>query len=223
MLVSQYTTIMIVPELQNIRQDYIKEALNEESVKLNPIHQFTSWMNEALHAKVIEPNAMTVATVDSTGQPSARIVLLKNINEQGFVFFTNYNSHKGKDLAENNRVSLLLFWPELERQVRVEGKAEKLPFEKSESYFQSRPFGSQIGALASPQSEVIPDRKSLTRKIEELEKEFQNKPVPMPHHWGGYLVRPDKIEFWQGGASRLHDRLQYRKTKDGWKVERLAP
>lgn len=214
---------MIVPELHNIRQDYIKEALNEESVNLNPIHQFISWMNEALHSKVIEPNAMTIATVDSSGQPSARVVLLKNIKEQGFVFFTNYNSHKGKDIAENNRVALLLFWPELERQVRIEGKAEKLPFEDSETYFQSRPFGSQIGAFASPQSEVIPDRKSLTRKIEELEKKFQNKHVPMPLHWGGYLVRPDKIEFWQGGASRLHDRLQYRKTNEGWSIDRLAP
>jgi pyridoxamine-phosphate oxidase len=214
---------MTVPELHNIRQEYIKEALNEESVNLDPIQQFINWMNEALHSKVIEPNAMTIATVNPDGQPSARIVLLKNINTQGFVFFTNYNSHKGKDLSENNRVSLLLFWPELERQIRIEGKAEKLPFGESESYFHSRPFGSQIGALASPQSEVIPNRKALIGKIKELEKEFHDKPVPMPKHWGGYLVRPDKIEFWQGGASRLHDRLRYTKIESGWKIERLAP
>lgn len=214
---------MTVPELHNIRQEYIKEALNEENVNCDPIQQFINWMNEALHSKVIEPSAMTVATVSPNGQPSARIVLLKNINEQGFVFFTNYNSHKGKDLSENNRISLLFFWPELERQIRVEGKVEKLPFEESEEYFHSRPLGSQIAAMASPQSEVIANREVLTKRTKELEKEFEDESVPMPKHWGGYLVIPLRIEFWQGGASRLHDRLLYTKTKIGWKIQRLAP
>jgi pyridoxamine 5'-phosphate oxidase len=214
---------MIVPELHSIRQEYIKEKLNEENVNSDPIQQFVRWMDHALLSKVMEPSAMTVATVNQLGQPSARTVLLKNITDKGFVFYTNYNSQKGQDLAENNRVSLLFFWPELERQVRIEGKVEKISREESEIYFHSRPFGSQIGAIASPQSEVIENRDMLKNKVEELELSYKDKVVPMPEHWGGYLVNPHKIEFWQGGASRLHDRLVYTATNLGWKIQRLAP
>lgn len=214
---------MTAPELHNIRQEYIKEVLSEESVNLDPIQQFINWMNEALHSKVIEPSAMTVATASPNGQPSARIVLLKNINKHGFVFFTNYNSQKGKDLSKNNKISLLLFWPELERQIRVEGKVEKVPFEESEAYFHSRPLGSQIAALASPQSEVIVNREVLLSRTKDLENEFKDKTISMPQHWGGYLVVPHKIEFWQGGASRLHDRILYTKVESKWKIQRLAP
>lgn len=214
---------MIIPELHNIREEYIKAKLDEDSVDLNPIQQFINWMNEALLSKVIEPSAMTVATVSPTGQPSARTVLLKDIDEKGFIFFTNYNSHKGKDLSGNPQISLLFFWPELERQVRIEGKVKKIPVQDSMDYFHSRPFGSQIGAIASSQSEVIESREILNNKIEKLEKEFEDKQVPMPEHWGGYLVKPHRIEFWQGRASRLHDRLIYTATKNGWQIERLAP
>lgn len=214
---------MIVPELHSIRQEYIKEKLNEENVNSDPIQQFVRWMDHALLSKVMEPSAMTVATVNQLGQPSARTVLLKNITDKGFVFYTNYNSQKGQDLAENNRVSLLFFWPELERQVRIEGKVEKISREESEIYFHSRPFGSQIGAIASPQSEVIENRDVLKDKVEELELNYKDKIIPMPEHWGGYLVDPHKIEFWQGGASRLHDRLVYTSTNLGWKIQRLAP
>lgn len=214
---------MIVPELHSIRQEYTKEKLNEENVNSDPIQQFVRWMDHALLSSVMEPSAMTVATVNQLGQPSARTVLLKNITDKGFVFYTNYNSQKGLDLEENNRVCLLFFWPELERQVRIEGKAEKISREESEIYFYSRPFGSQIGAIASPQSEVIENRDVLENKVEELELRYKDKVVPMPEHWGGYLVNPHKIEFWQGGASRLHDRLVYTTTNLGWKIQRLAP
>ena len=214
---------MTAPELHSIRQEYIKEALNEKNVNLDPIQQFISWMNDALHSKVIEPSAMTVATVSPTGQPSARIVLLKNINNHGFVFFTNYNSQKGKDLSKNNKISLLLFWPELERQIRVEGKVEKIPFKESEVYFHSRPVGSQIAAVASPQSEVIVNREVLLSKSKDLEKEFKDKTIEMPKYWGGYVVVPDKMEFWQGGANRLHDRIVYTRLQEEWKIQRLAP
>jgi pyridoxamine 5'-phosphate oxidase len=150
-------------------------------------------------------------------------VLLKNIVENGFVFYTNYKSHKGKDLSGNPQISLLFFWPELERQIRIEGKVEKIPVKDSTMYFHSRPFGSQIGAIASSQSEVIESRAVLNTKIEELEKEYEDKQVPMPEHWGGYLVIPHRIEFWQGRESRLHDRLLYTATKTNWKIQRLAP
>ncbi len=214
---------MIIPELHSIRQEYIKEELNEENVNSDPLQQFIRWLDHALLSKVLEPSAMTIATVNSSGQPSARTVLLKNVNDKGFTFYTNYNSQKGKDLAENNRISLLFFWPELERQVRIEGKAEKTSIEESVAYFHSRPFGSQIGAVISPQSEIIENREILKNKVKELELKYKDKVVPMPEHWGGYLVTPHKIEFWQGGASRLHDRLLYTKTNLGWKIQRLAP
>lgn len=209
--------------LQNIRNNYTYSALNENEVDSNPIQQFIKWFNEALALKVIEPSAMTLATVSLEGKPSARIVLLKGVDENGFSFYTNYNSHKGVDIAKNNQVSLLLFWPELERQVRIEGNAVKLSRKDSEKYFHSRPRASQIGAVASPQSQEIEDREVLTRRNEELEIELQNKEIPMPDYWGGYLVIPNQIEFWQGGSARLHDRLQYTKTGEIWKITRIAP
>lgn len=214
---------MTIPELHSIRREYIKEELNEDSVNSDPIQQFIRWMDHALLSKVLEPSAMTVATVNQFGQPSARTVLLKHINDKGFVFYTNYNSQKGKDLAENNRISLLFFWPELERQVRIEGIVEKISKKESEEYFHSRPLGSQIGAVISPQSEVIKGRDILNNRVKEMELKYKDEVVPMPEHWGGYLVMPHKIEYWQGGASRLHDRLVYTKTNSGWKIQRLAP
>lgn len=216
---------MTVPisSIQDIRNDYIKAALNENDMHVDPVQQFIRWFNEALSSKVTEPNAMALATVDKNGKPSTRIVLLKNVDERGFVFYTNYDSHKGKDIATNNQVSVLFFWPELERQVRIEGIADKLSFEESEGYFHSRPFASQIGAIASPQSMIIESRDVLDKKNKELEEKYKDKIVPMPCHWGGYLIIPEQIEFWQGGAGRLHDRLVYTKNMNAWKIDRLAP
>ena len=215
-----------ISSLQDIRNEYTKAGLNESDINKDPIEQFTVWFNEALTSKVIEPNAMTLATVDVHGKPSVRIVLLKNVDQRGFTFYTNYDSHKGKDIAHNHHVSILFFWPELERQVRVEGIASKLSFEESEHYFHSRPFASQIGAISSPQSEIIENRAVLDKKNSELEKLFKNATVPMPNHWGGYIIVPELIEFWQGGAGRLHDRLAYTKEMNegmNWKINRLAP
>lgn len=214
---------MNISKLHNIRQEYIKEELLESRLHPNPLKQFSSWMNDAFESKVLEPTAMTIATVNSSGQPSTRTVLLKDITPKGFVFYTNYNSQKGKDLTTNSRISLLFFWPELERQVRIEGKAEKTSFQDSETYFHSRPFGSQISALISPQSEIIESREILKSKIEAYKAKYRNQPIPMPNYWGGYLVVPHRIEFWQGGANRLHDRLVYVLNGESWQIQRLAP
>lgn len=209
--------------LQNIRNNYTYSSLNEDEVDSNPIQQFIKWFNEALALKVLEPSAMTLATVSSDGKPSARIVLMKGVDESGFRFYTNYNSHKGVDISKNNQVSLLLFWPELERQVRIEGNAVKLSRKDSEEYFHSRPRASQIGAIVSPQSQEIMNREVLNERNEELEIEWKDKEIPMPEYWGGYLVIPNEIEFWQGGSARLHDRLKYLKKDKDWKIIRLAP
>lgn len=210
--------------IQNLRQDYRSASLNEEDVNQNPYLQFEKWFSEALNAKVLEPNAMTLATADANGTPHARIVLLKEFTEEGFVFYTNYDSAKGKQIAENPFAALLFFWGDLERQVRIEGVVEKVSEEESIKYFQTRPKGSQLGALASPQSETIPNRKFLEDKLNLLMDEFGIKDIPKPEHWGGYRVIPNKIEFWQGRSNRLHDRLAYVQEKDqSWKFERLAP
>lgn len=210
--------------LENLRKDYRAEQLTEKEVKSNPIEQFDHWFDEALKAGVLEPNAMTLATSSPDGKPSARIVLLKGFNHDGFVFYTNYLSRKGKELAKNPVVSLVFFWPELERQVRIEGTIEKVSKEDSENYFKSRPKESQIGALASPQSQVIDNRSQLEKNLEELTKKYADQEVPKPSYWGGYLVKPQVIEFWQGRPSRLHDRIVYRKAdKSNWKIVRLAP
>lgn len=209
--------------LQDIRQEYIKAALDETAAHASAIDQFDAWFRQALQADIQEPTAMNLSTVDGEGQLSSRIVLLKEFSAEGFVFYTNYRSRKAQAIKMHAQVALLFFWPELERQIRIEGKAKQVPEETSDAYFQSRPLGSRIGAWASPQSQVITGRHILEENVKALEKEYQQKPVPRPPHWGGFLVRPQRIEFWQGRASRLHDRLCYQKKPDGWQIERLAP
>jgi pyridoxamine 5'-phosphate oxidase len=209
--------------IADIRKDYRLQSLNEADVNANAIEQFTRWWNEAMKSEITEVNAMTLATASKDGVPDARIVLLKGYNEEGFVFFTNYESRKGKELAENPKATLVFFWKELERQVRVEGVVEKVSEKESDEYFNSRPEGSRIGAWASPQSTVIDTREVIEKNAENYLKEFLQKQITRPPHWGGYIVKPTAIEFWQGRSNRLHDRLRYTKTDEGWKIERLAP
>lgn len=209
--------------LQNLRQDYSAAELTEKEVDRNPIKQFEKWFSAALDAQLYEPNVMTLATADKTGKPNARIVLLKGVDEQGFSFYTNYLSTKGKELKKNPQACLVFFWAELQRQVRIEGKVEKLDKETSEAYFHSRPQGSQIGAIVSPQSQVISNRTDLEKKVEELTVSYQDKTIPKPAHWGGYIVKPTSIEFWQGRSSRLHDRIKYDLVSGKWQINRLAP
>jgi pyridoxamine 5'-phosphate oxidase len=210
--------------LQHLRMDYKQAALSESDVFENPIQQFNKWFNEALNAKILEPNAMCLATASVTGTPTARIVLLKEFDENGFVFYTNYESEKGKTLLQNPYASLVFFWGDLERQIRIEGVVEKVSETESDAYFKLRPKGSQLGAIVSQQSSEIPDRKFLEEKLEKLEKKYADKEVERPESWGGYRVIPNKIEFWQGRSNRLHDRLVYLHQKDGlWNIARLSP
>ena len=209
--------------IAGIRREYSLHSLNESDVAANPIEQFNEWWKNAIESEILEVNAMTLATSDKDGKPSARIVLLKGFDEHGFVFFTNYQSNKAKALEENPKAALIFFWKEIERQIRIEGIVEKVSEEESDAYFFSRPEGSRIGAWASPQSKVISNRKILEDNVQKYTAEFKNS-IPRPPHWGGYRVMPDLIEFWQGRSNRLHDRIQYTKTgKGSWKVERLAP
>ena len=199
-------------------------ALDEQTAGDDPLAFFHKWFAEAQHAKITEVNAMTLATVNAAGQPHARIVLLKGVEDGGFVFFTNYSSTKGHDLEVNPHASLLFFWKELERQVCIEGRVIKTSDEESNAYYQSRPAGSRIGAWASPQSEVIADRGQIENNFKEYEAKFGEAVIPRPPHWGGYILKPVSIEFWQGRSSRLHDRIQYRLLSDSsWKIQRLAP
>lgn len=210
-------------KLADIRIDYTLKSLDEKDVNASPIDQFKIWVNEAHESKVNEWNAMNLSTVRSDGRPNSRIVLLKDV-DNGLVFFTNYNSAKGQELENNPFASITFFWPVLERQVRFLGKVFKISPEESDNYFYSRPFASQIGALASPQSEVIPDRAFLEKKEAELLKKINEETIKRPEHWGGYRLMPDEVEFWQGRSSRLHDRIHYLKSgDDSWKIERLAP
>ena len=210
--------------IADIRRDYSLKTLNETEVSDDPFQQFSDWWQQAIESKIDEVNAMTLATASLEGVPSARIVLLKGYDKSGFVFYTNYESAKGQELAENPRASLLFFWKELERQVRITGLVEKVSAAENDEYFLSRPTGSQIGAWASPQSHVIENRNWLENKVKELEAKFSSEQLTRPAHWGGYRVKPVIVEFWQGRSSRLHDRIQYSlQENNSWKIERLAP
>lgn len=210
-------------EIADLRKEYTLNGLDRSDVLADPFAQFRQWFEAALGAGIPEPNAMHLATVGENGRPSGRIVLIKEVDSRGFVFYTNYESDKGHDLAANPVASLTFFYPELERQIRVEGVVEKVTPEESDIYFGSRPRGSQIGAWVSRQSTVIQSRDELANRQNELETEFEGKPVPRPPHWGGYRVVPDLIEFWQGRPSRLHDRIRYRLVDGAWVIERVSP
>lgn len=210
--------------LAALRRNYALESLSESDTAADPFAQFKAWFSEALNSQLLEPNAMTLATADRQGRPSARIVLLKGLDEKGFVFYTNYESRKGREMAENPQAALLFNWLELERQIRIEGAIEKVSAAESEAYFQSRPVGSQIGAWASPQSRVIDSREALEQRVAAAQAQYQGLSVlPLPPFWGGYRLVPDVVEFWQGRESRLHDRIRYTWTENTWHKARLAP
>lgn len=211
-------------DIASIRKDYTLQTLNETEVYSNPFNQFTKWWNEAVESDIDEVNAMSLATASPDGIPSARIVLLKGYDENGFVFYTNYESYKAQQMAENPRACLLFFWKELERQIRITGIIEKVSAAESDDYFSSRPEGSKIGAWSSPQSHVIENREWLETKVEAIAKQFNGKQIERPANWGGYRVKPVEMEFWQGRSSRLHDRIQYVMEENGnWCIQRLAP
>ncbi|WP_235297854.1 pyridoxamine 5'-phosphate oxidase [Portibacter marinus] len=211
-------------DIAEMRENYKAGKLLESDVDNDPFRQFKVWLDEAIKSEIPEPNAMNLATVSAIRRPSSRIVLLKEVTIEGFIFYTNYNSKKGKEMDVNPFAALNFLWKELERQVRIEGSVEKISREKSEQYFHSRPFESQLGALSSHQSQKAPDRSQLENRFRNLKKEYQDQgKAPMPEHWGGYLLRPDYFEFWQGRESRLHDRLAYQFKEDSWKIFRLEP
>lgn len=211
-------------DVKDMRQDYNRSELLESNAAADPFDQFDLWFHEAKDGGIVEPNAMTIATASKAGVPSARLVLMKEYSRDGVVFYTNYDSHKGHDLAENPKASLLFYWELLQRQVRIEGTVEKVPADQSDAYFGVRPIGSRIGAIASPQSTVIDGREALEEKVVELQAKYtEEDAVPRPANWGGYLVKPTYFEFWQGRSSRLHDRLAYELVDGVWQRVRLAP
>ena len=200
-----------------------KDFLTEDNIDKNPFRQFSKWYDLALNSGFLHPDAMTLATADKTGKPSARIVLLKSFDERGFVFFTNYESKKGRELTQNPYATLLFYWDTFDRQVRIEGSVEKVPLKESEEYFRSRPRGSQLGALVSSQSNIIESREELEKKYEETAEKYEGKEIPLPENWGGFNLKPAYFEFWQNRDNRLHDRIKYVLENDLWKIERLAP
>ncbi len=209
--------------VDDLRREYRRAGLDEALVDPDPFRQFGTWFAEAQAAGIEEANAMTLATASPDGIPSARTVLLKGFGEEGFAFYTNYESQKGRDLLDNPRAALLFYWKELERQVRLTGPIERMSREETELYFRSRPIGSQIGALVSRQSQVVPSRAALEEEFARLEVEYAGKTVPLPDYWGGFRLRPTSFEFWQGRPNRLHDRLRYRPDEGSWRIERLSP
>ncbi|HUI31137.1 MAG TPA: pyridoxamine 5'-phosphate oxidase [Candidatus Acidoferrales bacterium] len=214
----------IEEHIKNLRREYSGEPLDEAMVDPDPFRQFEEWFNEAIESEISDPHAMVVATVSQTERPSARVVLLRGIDGNGFVFYTNYRSRKGVDILRNPNVAAVFFWSELHRQVRVEGSVEKVSSRESDNYFHSRPRESQVGAWASIQSEIISDREELDRHFKEYERRFEGKLVPRPDSWGGFRIIPEVYEFWQGRPNRLHDRILYKLDKSGgWKISRLAP
>jgi pyridoxamine 5'-phosphate oxidase len=212
-----------VSKVAGLRREYARERLDESSVGPDPIAQFGHWFEEALKAEVMEPNAMSLATASADGVPSARVVLLKGYDERGFVFFTDYRSQKGVELTANPRAALVLYWPELERQVRITGTTTPIEREESEAYYRTRPRGSRLGAWISHQSQVIASRKVLDDRVPELEETFPGDDIPLPAYWGGFRVAPERIEFWQGRENRLHDRIRYVWEEGHWRIERLSP
>jgi pyridoxamine 5'-phosphate oxidase len=212
-------------KIADLRQDYKLQSLDQKDVAQNPIEQFKKWFTEALNSELLEPNAMTLATANAEGKPSARIVLLKDVDNQGFTFFTNYDSRKGAEMSANPHAALCFCWLELQRQIRIEGLIERIDKAASDAYFHSRPIGSQIGAWSSPQSQVIADRSVLEEREESYKKRFgtEGVQIPRPEHWGGYILKPTMIEFWQGRSSRLHDRIRYVFENEVWMIDRLAP
>ncbi len=210
-------------ELENIRREYKLKSLDKKDVNENPFKQFTIWFDEMLASNLIEPTAVILATATKDGKPSVRALLLKSYDENGFVFYSNYESRKGKELSENNNAALLFYWGELERQVRIEGKVERVSKSESERYFKTRPFTSRLGAWASKQSTIIDSRFVIIKKVLYYLSKFHSKDVPLPPYWGGYRLIPDYFEFWQGRPSRLHDRIIYQKINSLWQIDRLSP